>query len=191
MEESEHFYQLYVSFSDAQIIDILKNKSSYRDKALTEAIHVAIERGLINSEQDLMSPQYQLQDKSRFSLFPEISDRYQREKLTRSVSRIIYMVTLIPLINAALDYSKGDDKMGLNLFIAIAWASLSILNDKFSRSIYFYLQIVYTLMIGFWYAIQLFNFREVNYTDLIILFIGLLIMLYLLIYHRKLKRIPV
>lgn len=183
------FYERYADFTDSQIKEILKNHSNYQESAVTAAVKIAIERGLIHSEQDLLGPEYQLKPSVGLSIFPEITDAYQYRKVVASIFRVLFFVALIPIIFGALKYSEGQLNMTyIGAGLGIIWAILTFLLLKTEKMFIANIQIVLILLalFGIGYSILLQNTFQV--TDLFVLVIGTMLALYFLLYLKHLFR---
>ena len=181
------FYERYADFTDSQIKEILKNHRNYQESAVTAAVKIAIERGLIHSEQDLLGTEYQLKPSVGLSFFPEITDAYQYRKVVASIFRVLFFIALIPIIFAALKYSEGQLNMTfMGAGIGIIWAILTVLLLKTEKMLVANIQISLLIfaLIGIGYQILIQN--TVQVTDLLILVIGMLLSLYFLLYLKQL-----
>jgi len=103
-----HFYELYTAFTDVQLLEVLKNQKSYQKVAVDAAIKIAIERQLIFSEQDLLAPEFQNTIPIRYSFIPRIENDYHRQRLIGSISRFLYVMSLMPVIYGFLKYGEGQ-----------------------------------------------------------------------------------
>ena len=86
-----NFYDRYSNYTDAQILEILKNQKNYQENARNAAITIAIERQLIQSESDLLLPEFQNNKTTAFTLFPQIADEYHLQSLIGSTFRFLTM----------------------------------------------------------------------------------------------------
>lgn len=183
------FYERYADFTDSQIKEILRNHRNYQESAVTAAVKIAIERGLIHSEQDLLGPEYQSVPSAGLSIFPEITDAYQYKKVVASIFRVLFFMALIPIIFGALKYSEGQLNMTyIGAGLGIIWAILTFLLLKTEKMFIANIQIVLILLalFGIGYSILLQNtFRVV---DLFVLVIGTMLALYFLLYLKHLFR---
>ncbi|MCF6357100.1 MAG: hypothetical protein L3J54_04775 [Draconibacterium sp.] len=101
-----HFRSSIPQYSDEEIISILKKRKQYQPEASELAIKEAIKRGLINSEQDLFSEKFN--DKPlKSGLFPVVSDDKNRDKIRKSISRILLIIGAVPVVWGVLEISKS------------------------------------------------------------------------------------
>lgn len=181
------FYERYADFTDSQIKEILKNHRNYQESAVTAAVKIAIERGLIHSEQDLLGPEYQLKPSVGLSVFPEITDAYQYRKVVASIFRVLFFIALIPIIFAALKYSEGQLNMTfMGAGIGIIWAILTFLLLKTEKMLVANIQIFLLIFALFGIGYRILIQNTVQLTDLLILVIGMLLSLYFLLYLKQL-----
>ncbi len=111
-----HFRSSIPQYSDDKIISILKKRKQYQPEAAKLAIGEAIKRGLINSEQDLFSEKFQ--DKpSNPGLFPVISDDRNRDKIRKSISRILLIIGVIPVVWGVLEIRRSSLAEGVLLIL--------------------------------------------------------------------------
>lgn len=95
--QSEHFREVMKRHPDDELVKVLKQRKHYQPEAAKQAIEEAISRGIINSEQDLYSEKFaEIPSKNR--LFPEIENPAVRKKVSRSISRSLLLVGVIPLV---------------------------------------------------------------------------------------------
>ncbi|NOR74024.1 MAG: hypothetical protein GQ525_02580 [Draconibacterium sp.] len=104
------------NYSDEEILVILKKRKQYQPEAAELAINEAIKRGLINSEQDLFSEEFQ-ENKSESFLFPEIIDNKNKNKIRKSISRILLIIGALPVIWGALEIGKSNLIEGVLLIL--------------------------------------------------------------------------
>jgi len=107
------------NYSDEEIFAILKKRKQYQPEAANLAIKEAIKRGLINSEQDLFSEKFQ-DNPAESGLFPIIRDAKHREKIRKSISRILLIAGVIPVIWGVLEITKSKLVEGIFLVLLAA-----------------------------------------------------------------------
>jgi len=181
------FYERYTGFSDQQIKDVLKNHKNYQEKAVSAAIKIAIERELIHSEQDLLSPEFQSQIKLGLSFFPEINIVYQYKKVVASIFRILFFASLIPIIFGVLKYAEGQLNMTfMGVGLGLIWLTLTFILFKTRKLIVLYLQILLLMLVFLILGYRLFYQEIFRVTDIAVLVIGTLMLIYLLLYLKKL-----
>ncbi len=103
-------------YSDEEILTILKKRKQYQLEAATLAIQEAIKRGLINSEQDLFSEKFQ-EKPSEFYLLPIIIDDKNKNKIRKSISRILLIVGVIPVVWGVMLFTKSNSVEGVLLVL--------------------------------------------------------------------------
>ncbi|MCK5731110.1 MAG: hypothetical protein KAH68_08545 [Draconibacterium sp.] len=104
------------NYSDEEILVILRKRKQYQPEAAELAISEAIKRGLINSEQDLFSEKFQ-ENKSESFLFPIINDSNNRNKIRKSISRLLLVIGAIPVVWGALEIGKSNLIEGVLLIL--------------------------------------------------------------------------
>ena len=78
--DKESLKTRYEEYSDDQLLDVLRNRSSYQEDAVKIATDIAIERTMINSEQDLISLEFKSTQFTSFSVFPSTKFRASNTK---------------------------------------------------------------------------------------------------------------
>jgi hypothetical protein len=84
--------------SDEEIINILRFREHFQPHAAREAIKEAIKRGIISSVDDLEKDEFKPQPIPSRSLFPINASQNQNISVLRSLCRIIYVSSLIPIV---------------------------------------------------------------------------------------------
>jgi hypothetical protein len=188
-EGENRFYNKYSEYTDAQILEILRTHKDYQDKAVTAAVKIAIERRLIHSEQDLMSPEFQYTKVDGFTIFPVSNNSFHYGRLVSSVFRFLYILSLIPIAYGILKYAEGAiNQTILGVAIGITWFSLSLLLNKTRKLIFNTILIFFLFVITFGIGSRVFAIDSQRFMDLVMLLIGFLLSFYFLLYLRKLLR---
>lgn len=183
----ERFYELYTRYSDFQIKAILKNHKDYQEAAVTAAIKIAIERELIHSDQDLMAPEYQNKRSGKMTAFPEIPDAYQYQRVVRSIFRVLFLVAFIPIIFGVMKYAEGQLNMTfMGVGIGLIWLALTFSLFKTRKLAIIVVQIFLLLPMSLLLGYRLFNQKIFPATDMLVLVILTLLIIYFLLYLRKL-----
>lgn len=184
-----NFYDKYSAYSDSQIKEILKNHKDYQELAVAAAIKIGIERGLIHSEQDLLSSEYQNKTSFGFSFFPLIKDDYQRKKVVTSIFRVLFLLSLIPVIFGTMKYTEGQLNMTyIGVGLGLLWLLLTYLLLKTNNVLILISLIVILVgvLIGLSYRILM---HEIFHAyDFIVLASGTLLPIYFLLYLKKLNQ---
>ncbi|MCG6186352.1 hypothetical protein [Maribellus maritimus] len=111
--------------SDEEILEILKKRNHYQPDAARLAIDEALKRNLINTEDDLLHMEFRVKPLKK-SFFPEIEDDTQKKKISRSISRGLFIAGIIPLIFGLLKINEGQQTEGGIVTIAgIFWMVLA------------------------------------------------------------------
>ncbi|MCY1723368.1 hypothetical protein OU798_23660 [Prolixibacteraceae bacterium Z1-6] len=112
-------------YSDEKIVDILKKRDYYQPEATKLAIEVAIKRGIIFSEQDLFSDEYNVEELDR-SLFPKIHDPKIQKRIRKSIARSLVICGIMPIVFGLLQSNKGNKVEGsLILLFGVLWIFVS------------------------------------------------------------------
>ena len=109
------------NYSDEKILTILKKRKQYQPEAAKLAIREAIKRGLINSEQDLFSEKFQ-EKSSESYLFPIIIDDKNKDKIRKSIIRILIIIGSIPMVWGIFEITKSKLTEGvLLILLGVVW----------------------------------------------------------------------
>lgn len=181
------FYERYSTFSDNQIKEILKNHKNYQELAVAAAVKIAIERELIHSEQDLLAPKYQLDRTTGFSMFPEITNAYHYKRVISSIFRVLFFLSLIPIVFGIMKYAEGQLNMTfIGLGIGFLWLILTYTLFKTKKLIVVFFQVFLIVCVFLGLSYRLVIQIIFQKSDLLMLVIGTFLSLYLLLYLRKL-----
>jgi len=182
-----NFYERYAGHTDSQILEILKNQKSYQENAKNAAVKIAIERKLIHSELDLLSPGFQNNKNTSLSLFPQMESDYHHQRLVGSVFRFLYVLTFLPLAYGFLKYAEGYiDQTILGVCIGLTWLLLIILLKRTEKSFIFVPLFGILIFIGAKVGFKIMDKLPIRFLDLVILIIGMLLTVYFLILAKKL-----
>lgn len=188
-EEGNHFYERFSAYTDEEILEILRKHKDYQDRAIIEAVKIAIDRKLINSEQDLMSPDFQYSKSKRFTLFPDIENAYHRNRVIYSIFRYLYVLSLLPIIYGGLKYAEGNSAHTIGgLLIGATWFVFSILLSRTKKPVFFVFLFAMLFLVVASIGSHIVKTGNLQSMDMMILLIALLLSSYLLFYLRKLIR---
>ncbi len=183
------FYERYLTFSDSQIKEVLRNHKNYQEAAVNAAVKIAIERQLIYSEQDLLAPEYQYQPSFNRSIFPVVTDEYQHKKIVASIFRILFLLALVPIVFGALKYYEGQVDMAYpGIALGFLWAFLTYLLQRTVKNAVLVLMITIVILVFFGFGYRLFLQETYRALDALILIVGTLLPLYFLFYLKKLNQ---
>lgn len=180
--------QNMAAYNDEEINEILKKRSHYNPSAARLAIGEAIRRGLINSEQDLMSDEYQVQP-LRFHLFPPIEKGETREKVIQSLARSILLTGIIPIIFGFLRFSVGRKMEAFLLFcLSGLWVLSAAMLMRTKQLRYIYM----TLVVASLAVIYIVNFflqrKSFNIMDVVVAIVVFGIVFYSAFYIKILLK---
>ncbi len=183
------YSEKYQQLSDEKLKDILINREQYQPQAAQAAIHEAIRRKLIHSEQDLFSPDYQPEHRKSSLFFPNIYKEEQKLKLKASLHRILYIIGLLPLSQAWQSFRQHEQ--GLSILFAVfsaIWLLLVFLHSKNNKNIY---QSALGLMLTVATGFTIYRFSEsisIYWIDILITSVSCIIPLYVLFFIRNLNK---
>lgn len=112
--------------SNPELITVLKKRALYQPEAAGMAIQEAIRRGIIHSEEDLHSPEFET-SVSRFSIFPYSDSEQIREKIVKSLMRSVMIAAIIPVYFGVMKflipkYIEGTCLISTGvIWVAMAW----------------------------------------------------------------------
>lgn len=186
-ETRDHYYERYTNYSDQQIKEILRNHHDYQETAVTAAIKIAIEREIIHSEHDLMAPEYQNTFTHKKTAFPEVSNAFQYKKIVRSIFRILFFVSFIPIIFGFLKYAEGQFQLTyLGVGIGLIWLGLTFALQKTRKLVIVFIQIILLIPLVVYLGIRLTQQEIFPVTDMLVLIILTALIVYFLLYLRRL-----
>ncbi len=183
--DKESLLSRYKDYSDDEIIQILKKQKSYQKEAVEAATEIALERSIISNEQELKSDKYNLGDTSGFVLFPRLNTAEQAEKVLKSLSRILYLLAVVPIIYALLNYYGGDTMK------AIIWMLIGVIGFvliqglvKKKQSGFSWILIFLILGVVSYFLLSSNLIRVFSIIDWIILVISVTVIVYSILYIR-------
>ena len=181
------FKEVMGTLNDEALTEVLRKRNLYQPEAARSAIDEAIRRGLINSEEDLLSEKYRIQPlKTR--LFPEIENEHLRVKIRKSISRSLLISGILPLIFGVIRIQSGNlNEAALILIFGFIWSAFSFrLMKSFSRNIICFLLIL--AGISLFYIIRLLAGQPgINLIDKIAVSFFYLLLFYGLLFLLRLK----
>jgi hypothetical protein len=182
-----NFYERYSNDTDAQIMEILRNQKDYQESAKNAAVKIAIERQLINSESDLLAPEFQGSKSTRLTLFPQIASSYHHQRLVSSIFRFLYILSFLPIIYGFLKYGEGNiDQTILGTSIGVAWFLLVLLFKRTRKSIVLAPLFGILIFVGASISLKIVATHPGRVLDFFILIVGLLLSAYFLTFVQKL-----
>ena len=181
------FIERYSKLSDEQLLDILKNQKDYQENARNAAVKIAIERQLINSENDLFSSEFQYTNESKTTAFPTVENEVQAKRLNGSIFRVLFIISVIPLIYASLKFAGGMVNQAILGGIAgIMWISGIFLLKKTRNALYLIPLFGLLVLVASYTALQIIELKPVKIADVFVLILGTLLVAYFLFYAKLL-----
>lgn len=142
LPEKENLKERFAQYTDEQLMDVLRNHRDYQEQAVEVAVEIALQRKLINSGQDLYSPEFNRVQVPQRKLFPDLN-KDQNTKMLSVLFRIIYLMAAIPLIFAVLSFAESN---GLKIILwgsgAAAWVAVTWLMEKKRNDRFVFLLVV-------------------------------------------------
>ena len=126
------YQEKYKQLGDEEIREILLKRKSYQAEAARAAIQEAISRGILKSEQDLFSEEYNIPENWTGIFFPFLPKPEQRKKTLAALHRIYFVLGLIPVALAWMKYS-GANLLQSFLFIVVGLVWM-FLNFRLSKT---------------------------------------------------------
>lgn len=122
------YAEKYKTINDQQLTDILIHRDQYQPQAAQAAIGEAIRRGILNSEQDLFSPEFNAPKKAKAYFFPVIHREEQKSRIRAGLHRLLYIIALLPIIQAGKSYLQQQwTELTLFASVALLWIMLNFL----------------------------------------------------------------
>lgn len=119
------FSEIMSGLTDEELVKALKKRNLYQPEAARSAMDEAIKRGLIHSEDDLLSETYKTQP-LKTGLFPEIENDQVREKIRKSISRSLLIAGVLPIVFGVVRINSGNINEGISaLIFGLVWLGLS------------------------------------------------------------------
>jgi hypothetical protein len=182
-----HFYERYSNYTDTQILEILRNQKGYQEAARNAAVKIAVERQLIHSEQDLLSPEFQKTKNTGLTLFPQMTSFYFHQRLLGSIFRFFYIMSLLPVVYGFLKYAEGYiNQTILGLSVGIVWFLLILLLKKTEKLVILLPLFGILVFVGASVSFKIAANHPVRILDFVVLIIGMLLSAYFLILVKKL-----
>ncbi len=180
------YQEKYKQLGDAEIGEILLKRKSYQPQAAQAAIQEAINRGILQSEQDLFSEKYNPPASRSGFLFPDISNPEQKTKILSSIQRILYISGVIPFVFAGKNYFH-ENQSSVIAFVGIGagWLFLCLMLSKTRNKLILNLMLVF-LITACGYAIHSISInKSPEAMNLITIIATFLILLYCVLFARS------
>jgi hypothetical protein len=178
----------YASYTDGQIVEILKKHKFYQPEAAKLAVEEAIRRGVIHNEDDLLAPEFR-QMPRRFSLFPAIENQETKRRFQRSMSRIILFIGFLPIIYGILKIAdKKTVEAAVFIGFGVVWSIISIFLLKNPRASLVYPLLVLAAISVIFATKLLLELPALKFTDVFVFLVVSCLTFYILIYQITLSR---
>ena len=182
-----HFYERYSNYTDTQILEILRNQKGYQEGARNAAVKIAVERQLINSEQDLLSPEFQKSKNTGLTLFPQMTSFYHHQRLLGSIFRFLYVLSFLPVVYGFLKYAEGFlDQTIIGVSVGVVWFLLIVLLKKTEKAFILLPLFGILIFIGVSVLFKIAANHPVRILDFVVLVLGVLLSAYFLFLVRSL-----
>ena len=178
-EENQNtgFRQIIAGYSDEELRKVLIKRNLYQKEAADFAISEAIKRGLIYSEQDLISKEFH-PEQEKFTIFPSIENEKVRAKFRRSITRALIILGGLPLVWGGIMIFKTQSIEGILLFIAgAAWSMISFqlkqkTNVQLIGALYLLLSLAVVYFVKIFVAVNYLKVLDVIFAATVIAFIA-------------------
>jgi hypothetical protein len=186
--EKPGFRDLIPHYSDLQILEILKKRKHYQPDAAALAIDEAIKRGLIHSEQDLFSEEFNEPPRKK-TLFPIPENEKYRDKLRKSISRMLIFGGVIPFAIGFTIQNNGKWIEGgfISLF-GLIWIAMGYLLLQKSKPIFLNVLFILVITGGGYLFFGIFNANPIILRDALIAIATYGFAFYGLLYLKKIIR---
>jgi hypothetical protein len=160
------------AYTDDEIRQVLKKRKLYQKDAADFAIQEAIRRGIIYSEQDLFSKEYNYEPE-KFSLFPTIENQKARAKFKKSIARSLLILGAIPVVLGAIKIFGAQTLEGIALFVFGAlwgFSSFQLMmgsNKKLINLLFLLLAVAAVYLVS-----EMVAYRAINIVDILVAMIG-------------------
>jgi len=182
-----HFYERYSNYTDTQILEILRNQKGYQEGARNAAVKIAVERQLINSEQDLLSPEFKKSKNTGLTLFPQMTSFYHHQRLLGSIFRFLYILSLLPVVYGLLKYAEGFiDQTILGVCVGGVWFLLIFLLKKTEKPGILLPLFGILIFVGTSVTFKIATNHPVRILDFVVLVLGVLLSAYFLFLVKSL-----
>jgi hypothetical protein len=182
-----NLFNKYSDYSDEQILEILIKRKDYQEVAVETAIKIALDRKIIDSRQDLLAPEFRINESGKKSLFPEISNTFHRSRVIGSIFRFMYLMSLLPLTYGILNYAKGEIvQTMLGVGIGLLWFVLCLLLKKTQNVLFFIPLFILMFGVSIITGFGIFKKETFQLVDVFVLLISTLLPFYLMLYLKTL-----
>lgn len=183
------FQERYNSYNDQQLMEILRNHQEYQPAAVTAAVKIAIERKLINSEQDLLAPEFQNRLEKGFSIFPKFRNELYKNNMISGAVRILYLYSILPLVYGIMSYAKGEMIQSFSgMAMAFLWLSCCYLYFRTNKELLTAVLISFLVVVFVFTGNLILKADTFHFSDLFILVVAIVLPAYLILFYRNLKK---
>lgn len=171
------FRQIIAGYNDEELRKVLIKRNLYQKEAADFAISEAIKRGLINSEQDLFSKEFQ-SEPEKFSIFPVVENEKVRAKFRRSITRALIISGALPMVWGGIKIFKTQSTEGIILFITgTVWSIISFqlmqkINVKLIGTLYLMVFLAVVYFVKIFVAVNYLKVLDVIFASTVIVFIA-------------------
>ena len=187
LPSKESLIERYESLSDDQLMEILHNQNNYQEQAVEVAVDIAIKRNMIADRQSI--EKFSTKN-SGWKLFPEFINATNWEKTRKSITKVLYMLTLFPIIAAVLNHASGKTTyVILYCAIALAWGVITWFSEqrKNPRIIYLHLALFISFIT---FVINVNSIATIAKLHLLIYLLFFFAILYILLYQINILKNP-
>ncbi|MBN2263001.1 MAG: hypothetical protein JW735_08815 [Prolixibacteraceae bacterium] len=184
---NESFEYRLKEVSDDEIISILRYREHFKQQAVKDAVREALKRGIITDIDDLNKPEFMPNELQPRSLFPLGASKPYTYAIFKSLCRIFYGFSLIPVLFGILQFTSHNFIEGA-LAIVVGVLVIYVVNRLEKKLLPVYANILLfmnipAIVVAFFFL----NYRgSSSGMDIFSIIVVLLILLYTSIYLKKL-----
>lgn len=171
-----------LGLSREELLEALKNRKEYKPEAAEIIVRESFRRGLIGSEDDLNSPQFNAAPR-RFTIFPCPESEHSRGKIVKSLMRSAMIAGVIPVYYGLLKFSIPKiAEGGILVSVGAIWILMAlVIMLKEERKLVF--PMFFLLILSSLYAGRIMlAYQHLRWTDIFIPGILFLYLVYCLTY---------
>jgi hypothetical protein len=174
--------------SNEEIINILRFREHFQPHAVREAIKEAMRRGIISSIEDLDKDEFKSQPLPSRSLFHISATESQNISVFKSLCRIIYIFSCIPIIYGILQITHHYYiSASIAILIGLAIIFLTYKLEKERKTLYSQVQLFINIPTIGYVLYYIFSQDKVKTMDIFTGIIIIVIILYSTLYLHKLN----
>ena len=132
LPDKQSLRERYHDCDDQQLLHILTHRHDYQEQLIEVVKELIQERGL--QDVDQLDGNIAESRRAHFHFFPVMEKSEQRQSLIASLTRLMYLISLFPLIETGLFWTSGDWD---NVFhfggVALLWLVVTFIQDRHKK----------------------------------------------------------